>query len=85
MLQSLINLFVLKNKAGKPSYSTSMVVYSFAIINLKLLFSGIDILGKVKMSSFSGIDYAAAFTAIAALHVGNKKFNGPKSNEKDET
>lgn len=83
MLQKIIDFFMLKNKAGRPSYSTTMVVAGFAVINIKLLLSGIEIVDKIKMSDFSGTDYAMAFTAIAALHVGNKKLNGPKREDKD--
>jgi hypothetical protein len=85
VLQKLIDFFIIKNKkTGKPSYTTTMVVVGFAIINLKLLLSGIEIMDKVKMSEFSGVDYAAALSAIGAIHVGNKKLNGPKEeNTKD--
>lgn len=81
MLQKLIDTFVLKNKQGLPSYSTSIVVYSFLIINMKLIFSGISITEHIQLSPFSGIDYAAALAAISALHVGNKKLNSPQDKE----
>jgi len=60
-----------------------MVIVGFAIINFKLLLSGIEIMDKVKMDTFSGVDYAAALSAIGAIHIGNKKLNGPKQEDKD--
>lgn len=59
-----------------------MVVAGFFIINLKFLLSGIEIIDKVKMSDVSGVDYAAALSAIGAVHIGNKKLNGPKEEDK---
>lgn len=59
-----------------------MVVVGFGIINLKLLLSGVEIVDKIKMSDFNGVDYAASLAAISALHVGNKKLNGPKEEDK---
>jgi hypothetical protein len=74
MLQWLHSKLVLNNlKTGKPSYTVTMLVFGFMVINFKLLVSGIDIMGKVKMSSFSGTDYAASLAALAAMHIGNKK------------
>jgi hypothetical protein len=84
MLQSFINLFILKNKAGEPSYSRTMVFFGFLVINIKLLLSGININNKFKMSDFSGTEYGIALAAISALHVGNKKLNGPQSDNKED-
>jgi hypothetical protein len=82
MLNSLINFFLLINKkTGKPSYSTTMVVFGFFIINLKLLFSGITYKG-IKCSDFSGVDYSACLAAISGLHIGNKIVN-KKSTDKE--
>lgn len=82
MLQKLVDFFILKNKkTGKPSYTTTMVVVGFGVINLKLLLSGLEVGDKFKMSDFSGVDYAAALTAIGAIHVGNKKLNHPKEDK----
>lgn len=84
MLQQLIDLFIIKNKkTGKPSYTTTMVVVGFFIINLKLLVSGIEITDKIKFDTFTGVDYAAAIAAIGAMHIGNKKLNGPKQENTD--
>lgn len=84
MLQKLIDFFIIKNKkTGKPSYTITMVIVGFAIINLKLLLSGIEITDKVKFDSFTGVDYAAALSAIGAIHISNKKLNSPKNEDKE--
>jgi hypothetical protein len=61
-----------------------MTIVGFFIINLKLLLSGIEIMDKVKMSDFSGSDYAAALAALSALHIFNKKVNNEKVNKEDK-
>ncbi len=81
MINSLFSKLVLRNvKTGKPSYSLTMTVVAFFVINLKLLFSGVEIVDKVKMSDFSGTDYAASLAAISGLHIFNKKANKDNKN-----
>jgi len=63
---------ILKNKNGIPSYTATITIVGFAIINLKLLFSGISLPHDIKMSEFSGVDYAAALSAIGGIHLWNK-------------
>jgi hypothetical protein len=58
-----------------------MVIYAFAIINLKLIFSGINIMDKVKLSDFTGVDYSACLASISGLHIFNKKLNSPQDKE----
>lgn len=67
--------FLLNNKNGTPSMTTTMVAVGFLVINLKLLISGITVFNKYTMSSFNGTDYAAALAAIGGIHVWNKKIN----------
>lgn len=50
-----------------------MVVYGFAVINLKLLFSGIQLTHNIKLSDFSGVDYAAAIAALGGIHLWNNQ------------
>ena len=70
MLNKIINLFLLTNAVtNKKSYTTTMMVYGFAIINLKLLFSGIQLTNDIKLDTFSGVDYAAAIAAIGGVHL----------------
>ena len=70
---------IIKNvKTGKPSYTLTMTIVGFLVINIKLLFSGIEIMDKFKMSDFSGVDYAAALAAIGSIHIFNKKVGTAK-------
>jgi hypothetical protein len=81
MFKSFISSLLLTNKKGDPSYSRTMVAIAFVVINIKLIFSGLQVGTFLTFSPFSGIDYAAALTAIAALHVSNKAVT--KDNTKD--
>jgi hypothetical protein len=82
MFQKILDSLIIKNtKTGRPSYTLTMALTGFFIINLKLLLSGVEIMDKVKMSEFSGVDYAAALAAIGSIHIFNKKVtkdNGDK-------
>jgi hypothetical protein len=53
------------------------------IINLKLLFSGITITNEIKMSEFTGVDYAAAIGALGGIHIFNKKINNSNNPPKE--
>lgn len=76
MFQKFIDFFIFKNaKSGQKSYTTTLVICGFFIINLKLLFSGVSVGKYFTCSQFSGTDYAAALAAIGAIHIGNKKVN----------
>ena len=66
---------------GKPSYTATMVVVGFFIINFKLLMSGIQITDTIKMSDFSGIDYSTALGALGGIHLFNKKITDTKTEE----
>jgi hypothetical protein len=54
------------------------LVVGFAIINIKLLFSGIEVTDKIKMSDFSGTDYGAALAGLGVI------YNWGKSQKKEE-
>jgi hypothetical protein len=63
---------------GKKSYTMTALVVGFAIINIKLLFSGIEVTDKIKMSDFSGTDYGAALAGLGVI------YNWGKSQKKEE-
>lgn len=68
-----MNVPALKDtKTGKPSYTLTAFVIGFAIVNIKLLLSGVEIMDKFKMSEFSGVDYAAAIAALGSVYVLRK-------------
>lgn len=82
MLNSLLSKLIVNNvKTGLPSYSLTMTLVAFFVINIKLLFSGIQITQTIKLDTFGGTDYAAALAAISLLHVGNKKVNNDKDKD----
>ncbi len=81
----MINYFLIKNpKTNRKSISMTLVVIGFSVINLKLLVSGITVIDRVTMSEFSGVDYAAALTAISALWLGNKHINNSSGKKEEE-
>ena len=62
------NKFLFKDSKGKPSITATAFILGFAVVNFKLIFSGIE-LGKFKMELFSGGEYAAALGALGAIYV----------------
>lgn len=82
MLDKILAKFILNDlKTGKPSYTVTAFVIGFWIINIKLLLSGMQLTDKIKMSDFSGMDYATAAAAIGSIYVLRKN----KTIEKDKT
>jgi len=65
---------------GKPSYTATMVVVGFLVINIKLLLSGMQFTDAIRMSDFSGIDYSACLGALGGIHI----FNKSKSSQTEE-
>lgn len=68
----LSNCIIYDVKTKKPSYTVTAFLVGFLVINFKLLFSGIQITEKIKMSDFSGIDYAAGVAALGGIYVLRK-------------
>lgn len=82
MLDKILAKFILNDlKTGKPSYTVTAFVIGFWIINIKLLLAGVHLTDKIKMSDFSGMDYATAAAAIGSIYVLRKN----KTIEKDKT
>ena len=79
MFQALISKLLLTDSKDK-SFSLTMTVLAFSVINFKLILSGVTI-GSLQLSVFSGVDYAAALAAITTLHLGNKAVNNHKELE----
>ena len=75
MLKSILSHLVIKNvKTGKPSYTLTAFMVGILVVNVKLAISGIEV-GGVKMSDFSGVDYAAAIAALGGIYSLNKHLN----------
>lgn len=83
MFQAIIDKILLKDN-DKGSYSLTMTIISFIVINIKLLFSGSDIGHLVHFSDFSGTEFGIALAAVASLHLGNKVVNN-SNNTKEVT
>lgn len=72
MLNSIINKFLITNlKTGKPSYVLTAFVMGVFVVNLKLILSGIEYKG-IKMSNFTGTDYAASIASLGGIYGLNK-------------
>lgn len=81
----MLSKLIIKNvKTGKASYVTTAFVVGVFIVNLKLLLSGMQLPHNIKMSEFSGTDYAAAMTALSALWVSNKHVNNLQLNKEEQ-
>jgi hypothetical protein len=75
MLNSILSKLIVVNvKTGKPSYILTAFMVGVFIVNAKLLFSGAEFKG-VKMSEFSGTDYAASIAALGGIYSLNKHMN----------
>lgn len=71
-------------KTRKPSYTVTAFIVGFFVINFKLLFSGVQITDKIKMSDFNGVDYAAGVAALGGIYVLRKNKTIKSDNEEDK-
>jgi hypothetical protein len=84
MLNEIMSKLVIKNvKTGQPSYILTAFISGIFIVNTKLLLSGLQIV-DVKMSDFSGVDYAAAIAALGGIYTLNKQVTRSKEEKKEE-
>jgi hypothetical protein len=83
MLDAIMSKLVIKNvKTGRPSYILTAFIIGILIVNIKLLLSGVQI-GEVKMSEFTGVDYASSIAALGGIYTLNKKI-GMDTDKKEE-
>jgi hypothetical protein len=83
MLDVIMSKLVIKNvKTGQPSYILTAFILGILIVNVKLLFSGIEVAG-IKMSDFSGVDYSAAVAALGGIYTLNKQVTKEKYKEEN--
>lgn len=71
-----INSFLLTDTDGNKSVTLTSFLFGFVLVNLKLVFSGVQI-GAVNFSVFGGGDYAAAVAALGAIYVMRRATNQP--------
>lgn len=67
-----MNLWLKDPKTGKESVTLTVFVYGFVIASAKLLVSGIEVVDKLKMSDFSGVDFAAVIAALGTVYTMRK-------------
>jgi hypothetical protein len=60
--------FLLKDSSGKKSTTMTAFVLGFIVVNAKLLLSGMT-LGGLELAPFTGVEYAAAVSALGAIYV----------------
>jgi len=72
--------FLNNPKTGNLSLTRAAFSIGFSICCLKLLVSGVSFLG-LSFSAFSGVDFAAAVTAVGALY----QYNTHQLQKKDDS
>jgi hypothetical protein len=75
-----LNKFLFKNSDGKPSLTASAFILGFLVVNLKLIFSGVE-LNNFKIALFSGGEYAAAVAALGGVYVMRRS---TENNDKEQ-
>lgn len=73
----MLDKLLLKDSSGNKSTTVTAFVLGFVVVNLKLLASGLTLVGY-EMSAFTGVDYAAAMGALGAIYV-MRRATGDKS------
>ena len=73
---NIMEKLLIKDSAGKPSVTMTAFVTGFAVVNLKLIFSGFEIM-TYKVTAFTGGEYAAAVAALGAVYVMRRATGEP--------
>lgn len=63
-----LNKFLIKDSKGDPSVTMTTFVLGSIVVNLKLILSGMEIVGY-KMAPFTGGEYSAAIAALGGVYV----------------
>lgn len=66
-----------------PSYTATAFIVGFAILNFKLLVSGLMIY-SYKMSDTSITDWATGVAALSAMLIANKHINNIQTNKEQQ-
>jgi len=75
-----LNRFLFKDSNGKPSLTATAFILGFTVVNLKLIFSGVE-LNKFKIALFSGGEYAAAVAALGGVYVLRRSTENDKTQQ----
>jgi hypothetical protein len=63
---------MLKNTAGRPSSSFTMMIVAFVVVTLWLVLSIVENLGPIKIRAFSGTEAMAFLSPLIALYWGRR-------------
>ena len=77
-------MWLIDPKTKEPSVTLTAFITGFAVAVLKLMTSRIE-LGGLKMSQFSGTDFAAAVGALGAIYVMRRSKGQKDANNTDST
>ena len=80
--KTMIQKLLIKNSDGKKSVTMTAFVLGFVIVNLKLILSGMTIGGLV-LAPFSGVEYAAAMSALGAIYVLRRQTDKKNNTESE--
>jgi hypothetical protein len=72
-----MNIF-LKDKNGEPSATLTMFVTGCIVVFAKLIFSGIQLTDSIKLTQFTGIEFAAAIAALGGVYTLRKNNKSEK-------
>jgi len=64
----MLNKITLKDTSGNKSVTVTAFVVGFALVNLKLLVSGMELFGQT-MEVFTGTSYSMAMAALGGIYV----------------
>jgi hypothetical protein len=62
-----MNIWITDPRTKEPSVTLTAFVVGFVVCLFKLIFSGIAI-GSIKLAIFTGVDFAAAITALGGVY-----------------
>lgn len=77
-----IDKFLLTDTAGKKSSTMTVFITGAIVVNLKLILSGMTVMG-VTLAPFTGGEYAAAMGALGAVYV-LRRSTDPTTTKKEE-
>lgn len=60
--------FLLKDTSNNKSYTLTVFILGAIIVNIKLIFSGVTVMG-VTLAPFTGSEYAMAIGALGSIYV----------------
>lgn len=81
MLTSLLTTIgIIDGKSKKYSYTSVAFITGFAVINIKLLFSGFTI-NSYKFAEVTISDWATGVAALSAMRIANKHVNNIQINK----